>query len=46
VPAAGQKLDVADDDVRVAGEVAAHLVQTGAAAVVRDVDAGDAHAHM
>jgi hypothetical protein len=44
VPAAGQELDVGDDDVRVAGEVAAHPVQAGAAPGVRDVDAGGAHA--
>ena len=43
VPAAGQQLDVPYDDVGVAGQVAAHLVQAGAATMVGDVDAGHAH---
>jgi hypothetical protein len=43
VPAAGQQLHVADDDVRVAGEVAAHPVQPGPSPGVGDVDARHAH---
>jgi hypothetical protein len=46
VPAAGQQLDVLDDDVGVAGQVATDPVQAGAAAMIGDVDSRDVHEHI
>ena len=43
VPAAGEQLDVLHDDVRIAREIATHLVESGPPAVIGDVDAGHVH---